>query len=152
MINQELKTKNIFRMRAQIYNILSSTPNRSIPALRLSIIILVFFHGSLIFSDEISKNYEAWVTEVTNKDIKHVGNGILMVGSTINRFLSVLGVFNAGRSLSSATLLLVMILICLVLVINALIIFNPNLIPEIALSKPSSKVKIQLRPAFKKII
>jgi uncharacterized membrane protein len=120
--------------------------------LRLSIIILVFFHGSLIFSDEISKNYEAWVTEITNKEIKHVGNGILMVGSTINRFLSVLGVFNAGRSLYPSALTFLMLILALLLIMNMFIILDPSWISWIALSKPSSKGKISLRPAFKKFI
>ncbi len=139
-------------MRAQIYNILANTPNRSITALRLSIVILIFFHGSLIFSDQISVNYESWIKEVTGKEISRVGNGILKVGSTINQVLSNLGVFNAGRSLSVRTLTSLLFLLALLLTLNCLVILNPNWISWIALSKPTSKGKIFLRPAFKKFI
>lgn len=152
MINQELKTKNAFKMRAQIYNILMGTKTRSIFALKVSLFILTFFHASLIFSDLQSTNYEAWITSVTSKPISQVGNGILKVGSTINTIISSLGLYSISRLISSQTIVLILCFLAVVVCLNIFAIWNADKVAWVALQKPTRRGKLFLKPLFKSMM
>lgn len=149
MINQDLKSKYAFKMRAQIYNTLMNSSSRSSLALKFSLFILTIFQTSLIFSDLQSVNYENWITELTSKPISQVGNGILKVGSTINSIISGLGIYNISRLLTPNTLILIILILTVLVCLNILTIWNADLVSLVALQKPTKRGRVFLRPIFK---
>ena len=114
--------------------------------------ILTIIHGSLIYSDALSVNYDKWITGLTHKPISSIGNGILKTGSTINDIFSSMGIYSISRNLNKGSLLIILALLCLVMLLNIVAIWNINLIGVLALKKPTRRGKVFMRTSFQTLM